>query len=250
MKNKYRLTTFAAIVITTSTASAGQTPMTTSPTPADDMKIHSHFGGDWLSDIGVGAQFGTLGAGIHFDYHLPMAPVYLRLSGNYFEFSDTLDLDDIDYDGDIKLSTLGLTVNYLPFGDRGFKIIAGGYFGQNQFSGRATARDNQGAVTVGDNQYVFGPADSIIGTASFNTFTPYVGIGWDWVFGPNDNYVFGIEAGVRFMGSADVTLRGTGQFAEGQPAFADLNAEQRNFEQDIEDYKYYPVLNLSFTYRF
>lgn len=214
---------------------------TAAPSP-----IQSTAEGDWACGLGAGFQLGTQGAGLHLTYSLN-ENFYLSLEGNYMEYNHTFNIDDVDYDGELNMSNLGLTGNYLPFGS-GFRVTGGVFFGQNDLNGTASGAGQ--VVEVNDINYTLGAGDSLHGSAGWNNCTPYLGVGWDWALGAEQNFILGLDLGVLYMGSADATLTGTGIFAAGGSAAADLQAEADTFENDVEDYKFYPVLKLSLTYRF
>jgi len=88
------------------------------------------------------------------------------------------------------------------------------------------------------------------GNVDFNSIAPYLGIGWGNPFGSGGNWSFSCDLGVVFQGSPNVSLAADGQFAD-DPAFqANLEAERRDLEDELDSYKYYPVVSLGVTYRF
>jgi hypothetical protein len=226
--------------MTSTTVRAGElAPAETAPPPSTEP---SAFDGRF----GAGAQVGFQGIGLHARYDLT-GWCYLRLEGNYFEYDDSFDADGIDYDGELDLSNLGLTANFLPFAN-GFRITAGGYFGNNEFTG--IARGAGTSLDIGDTDYVLNPGDSVTGTIEYNSFNPYLGVGWDFVFGSGSNFVFGIDVGVLYLGEPEADLSAAGGITR-IPGFADdLRREETLVEDDVSDWEFAPVLKLSFTYRF
>ncbi|MCX6879618.1 MAG: hypothetical protein NTW21_38305 [Verrucomicrobia bacterium] len=223
------------------TVSAGVTAPELVPSP-----IQPTSQGDWMAGLGAGVQVGTQGVGIHLSYNITPS-FYLQLEGNYFDYNKTLNIADVDYESDLDLSNLGLTVNYLPFENSGFRITAGAFFANNEISCTATGAGQQ--VSLNNVDYTLGANDSLVGAIDYGTFNPYIGVGWDWVLGADRNFVIGLDVGVSYLGEPDATLTGTGLLGTSAAA-NDLAAEQAAFQDDVEGYKFYPVVKVSFTYRF
>jgi hypothetical protein len=55
---------------------------------------------------------------------------------------------------------------------------------------------------------------------------------------------------VAFIGSPDVDLSATGPIASNPDFMANLAEEEREINNDLEDFKFYPVLCMSLFYRF
>ncbi len=208
--------------------------------------IQSATQSDWIGGVGIGTQLGTQGAGIHLSYNLTQS-LYFKVEGNYFKYNDSLEIDSVDYDGDLDLSNLGITANYLPFDGYGFRITAGAFFSNNEFNGRASGAGE--TVEIDDIDYLLGTGDALRGSVEYNSFNPYIGIGWDWAFGASQNFIFGLEVGVSYFGDPESTLTVEGGLADLVPV-AGLEAERQSFQDDAEDYKFFPVVKISLTYRF
>ncbi len=194
---------------------------------------------------GIGAQVGVQGVGLHLRRDI-IRQLYLKVEGNYFEYDDTIEIDDVDYDGKLDLSNVGLTLNYLPFQSSGFRITAGAYYGNNSFEGRGTSSEEK-FVKIDDTEYLLkGTNRYVSGSVEYDSVSPYFGLGWDWSLGARDNCVIGLDLGVLYMGDPSVSYKTNipGVTAE------QIKAETRDIESDIDDYKFLPVVKLSFTYRF
>lgn len=203
-------------------------------------------GDDWCAQWGLGIQAGTQGAGLHLRYDLNPS-LYFKLEGNYMGWKDEIEVDDITYKGDLDFGNIGLTANYLPFAGYGFRLTAGAFFGKNEFDGESTST---GTLELNGTTYPITSADKLMGTVEYDTFNPYLGIGWDWALGEKKNFIIGLDAGVSYLGEPTTTLTATGTLATIPGITADLDAERIAFQDDLEDFQFYPVLKLSFTYRF
>ncbi len=61
----------------------------------------------------------------------------------------------------------------------------------------------------------------------------------------------GLEAGVMFQGAAKLTMTSTGGTLSNDPDFrAELDNERAQAEDEVSDYKLWPVMQLHFAYRF
>jgi len=216
---------------------------TYAPPPATPSTVSST--GDWTSAWGVGAQIGIQGAGIHLRYDLNPS-FYLRLEGNLIGMDDEFTVEDVDFSGDIDFSNLGLTINYLPFANSGFRITAGAFFGQNEANGRGEG----GTAEFNGHYYTLSANDTVQASLEYDSFNPYLGIGWDWTFGAENNFVLGLDLGVAYMGNPEITVNSTGIYANNAAFNADVAQYQKDAEDFLEDWQFLPVVKLSFTWRF
>lgn len=201
--------------------------------------------GSTLSErLGYGAQFGVQGAGLHLRYDAA-EQFYIRLDTNYLQYDDSFEVDDIDYTGELDFSNVGLLANWLPFSNIGLRITGGAFVGPLQLDGSAGGVGN--TIDINGTNYLLGANDQLNTSIEYNTVNPYLGIGWDFAFGAEKNWVLGIDLGVLYMGEPDVSLVGTGALAA---ATADINAELDSIREDLEDYNFLPVVKIGLTYRF
>src|SRR5262245_25666566 len=90
--------------------------------------------GEWT----LGVSGGTLGVGPELAYRFK--PHFgLRANAGFFSHSDTDELDDIEYDADLKLNSYGAMLDWYPMGG-GFRISIGGRVNNNEIDleGRPT----------------------------------------------------------------------------------------------------------------
>ena len=94
-----------------------------------------------------------------------------------------------------------------------------------------------------------GQVGTLTSTTSFDSIAPYVGLGFDFeLFGKAG---LNFDLGVLLQGDPDVTLVAVGGTAEGTQLLNDaLFAERQELEDDMSDFKAYPVISLSFVYNF
>jgi len=190
--------------------------------------------------VGVGTQGFNAEVGVDFGEQFG-----IRASGNYFSMSHDVDGDDVNYDGDLRLQSLGLLADFYPF-QTGFRFSGGAYLNRNKVDITATPTDN---VEIGGTTYTPAQLGTLDGRIKFNDISPYGGIGYTSSrYEPGLSFV--VDAGVMFQGGSDVTLTANGS-ANTIPGFADdLEQERQDIKDDVDDFKYYPVLRVGIAYRF
>ena len=88
------------------------------------------------------------------------------------------------------------------------------------------------------------------GNIDFNEVAPYVGLGWGTPFGKEARWTIMFDAGVMFQGSPNVDLSANGTLANNSAFAADLEREKNNLKDDLDTYRFYPVVSLGLAYRF
>ena len=198
------------------------------------------------SGVGFGGTLGTTGVGAEVKY-TPDSRLMLRGSYQVLNFESTLDIDDIEYDGDVDADTFGGFVDLAPFGN-GFIVSGGAYVGDKVVDLVATPSSN---VEIGGMDFTPEQVGTLDARAEFDNVAPYLGIGYDGYLNPRREWSFNARAGVLFAGSADVSLLSVnGEFSDNPLFVQELRREVEQIEEDIEDYKYYPVVTVGVTRRF
>lgn len=198
------------------------------------------------AQIAVGAGIGTTGGTV--EAQIQLAPfVQIRGGYNYFEYSVDDTYDDIDYEGDLDLTTGGAFVDLRPFGNS-FIITGGAYFGGKTLG--LSALPGQ-TYEIGGNTYSAAQVGTLAADVDLEDNAPFVGLGWDSTFQGNGNVGFKFIAGAMFTGSPQVNLSSTGGTLSNDPTFqAQLTQEEQNLQEDIDDFEIYPVVQAGLTLRF
>lgn len=215
------------------------------------------------TQFGVGVGAGTLGIG-------PEGAVsvtkYSNVSGgfNFFDYSDSFTKDGIGYAGKLKLRSVRLTWDqYFPH-TSGFHVSAGALvYNGNSGSAAASVPGGQ-AFSLGGTTFYSSTADPVSGNGalSMRAFAPMVLVGFGNLL-PRGRRHFGIsfEAGVVFQGSPSAKLNLGGSSCFGSPAGAcvdsatnsivqaDVTAEQNKLNNDLNPFKYYPVISIGFSWK-
>lgn len=192
----------------------------------------------------IGASVGTPGIGLELGYDLNDT-FGLRANGNWFSMSKDVESDGVNYNGKLKLFSMGLLGDFYMF-DSGFRLTGGAYYNDNHVNLTATPTGN---VTIGSTVYTPAQVGTLTGSADFNEFTPYAGIGYTSNRGnPGLSFVF--DAGVMFQGRPDVTLAGNGAITSTPGFQSDLERERQEIADDLKWTRFYPAVRLGVAYRF
>lgn len=170
-----------------------------------------------------------------------------RAGANYLTFDETIDVDQISYDGDLDFSGFGAFVDVHPFGGS-FFVTGGAYAGDKSIDLLATSD-----VSVEIGGLTFTPAEygRLEVDVAFDDVAPFVGAGFDTTFQGDGNWGFHILAGAALFGSGDVTLEAVGGTLSNDPILqAELAREIQDIEDEIEDYELWPVVQIGLSYRF
>jgi hypothetical protein len=173
-------------------------------------------------NFGIGVKAGTLGIGVEGTWR-PLPYLDLRAGANQYDYSDSGIYTGINYDAEINLDSYYVTGN-LSFPLSPFRLTGGLYSNGNEFN--ASSGDNGAIIIIGGDPY---PAVdfTVLGKVGMN-----------------------LDFGVLWQGSPQVSMATDGLLA-GDPVFeASLDAERAELENDLGDYKAWPVVSLGFVFNF
>ena len=200
------------------------------------------------ADFGIGLKAGTLGVGVEGRWRaLPWLDV--RLGANSFEHDDTGLQAGISYDAIFQLETAYATGN-IRFPLSPFRVTAGVFSNGNEFS--MTSNDISDSYVIGEEEFDAGDVGTLQSVTSFDSVAPYVGVGYDFeVLG---KVGMNLDFGVLLQGDPSVTLEATG-LADAPSDIRDrlqpaLDAESIELEEEMSDFKAWPVISLGFIYNF
>jgi hypothetical protein len=201
------------------------------------------------ADVGVLLKGGTLGAGV--DVTKGVSESFgIRLQGNGLSYEDEFTESDVEYDGDIDLRSAGLLLDWHPFSGV-FRISAGGYWNGNEVS--ATGRPTGGTFEINGVTYPASAVGTLDGKIDFDSFAPYLGIGFGSAPKAKGGLSFSLDLGVLYQGEPNVSL--TAVCGPIPPAScaqlqSDVAAEEAELREAVKDYKFYPVISIGIGYRF
>lgn len=201
--------------------------------------------------LAVTADIGTTGAGLHV-----VVPMETRLNGrfgmNYFKHDFDKRSGLVDYHLDGKLQTFDLLFDWYlrPEGD--FRLTGGIMYNGSRFN--ATGKPSvDGVFTFNGVQYGGSDIGTLEGDVTFRRAAPYLGIGWGNALNPNKRWNFSADLGAFYQGKATVNLIPFGCVTSATicaQLARDVALEEVRLAGEASDYKVYPVLRASVSYRF
>ncbi len=214
-----------------------------------------------LSKIGIGVKFSTLGAGI--EVATPLAgKLNLRGGFNIFRYSRAITNNGIVYTGNLHFQSAEAHLDWFPFG--GFHVSPGLlFYNGNSVSATAAVPGGQ-SFTLGGTQYLSDPAVPVTGTGTldFVKVAPSIMVGVGNLIPRNGrHYSFLFEVGGAYQGSARVALNFTGNvcdptgticrsIASDSTVQANIAAQQTKIKNDINPYRFFPVISGGIGFNF
>lgn len=204
------------------------------PVTAEELRVT---GGITAGTLGFGPE---LGLRLSDTIGLRANATFLR--GDIAEID--ADSDDIGFEGPLRLRSGGAMADVYPIGG-GFRLSAG-----MRLSGsKATMRDMPTTnVTMGARTVKAAQAAKLRADYRVREWAPALTFGYAGEL--RSRLMLGFEAGMLFHGAPRIrNLRsqgGTDKFG----LAADFDRERMLIENDIDDYKFYPVIQASLGYRF
>ncbi len=204
------------------------------------------FYGAGCTDTGkyaVSGKASTLGLGGEFTGAVT-SNINARIGFNKLDFDfDDKEIDDIEYDLDIDFSSYSALVDGYAFNDS-FRISGGIISMDHEFEMDARPTNNE---RIGDNIYTPTEIGTLFGSIEIDQLAPYVGIGWGNPLTHSRRWGFTCDFGVAFINPPDVSLSAT-RTTSGLEE--DLAKERDEIEDDMDKFKFYPVIAINFFYRF
>jgi hypothetical protein len=205
--------------------------------------------GEAQAQLAIGGGIGTTGGKIEAEYQT-IPGLVVRGGYNYFEYGD-IDgtYDNVHYTGDLKLSTLGAFLDWHPFGGS-FMLTGGAYIGDKKLE---LDSSQSSTYTIGGQTFTSAQTGTLHFKGELEKTAPFVGLGWDTTYAGDGHWGFKFIAGAMFTGKPDVHISSVGgvrtptQDAAFQQAILDA---QSDAQDDVNDYKVYPVVEAGLTYRF
>lgn len=200
----------------------------------------------------IALNFGLQGIGLDYGYKLNDK---FSLRGGFMTLPISITDFDYEFDGtqtavnaNVNFTHISVKADYYPFKNSSFKLIAGfGYFLNNKADATIILTENiyfgEDGDGDGNGDFVFTPDD--IGRIDigldWTDFNPYFGIGFGRTV-PNKSVGFGIDLGMFYMGSPDVSVIATGMLE-------DTSEEEAELEENLSEYAWLPQLNFRLSFR-
>lgn len=195
--------------------------------------------------LAISGKAGTLGLGGELTTGIT-SNVNARIGLNTLDFDYDDEFDDVEYDVELDFSSFSALVDWYLF-DSSFRISGGLISMDHILNLDATPTTNK---EVGGTLYTPSEIGTLSGDAEIDGVAPYVGIGWGNPMDPDKRWGFYCDLGVAFTESPDVSLTANGTLASDPTFQANLAKERKDIEDDLEPFKFYPVLSLGLYFRF
>jgi hypothetical protein len=175
---------------------------------------------DWTG-FSLGGGLGTLGFQAEAAYYL-LDWLNIRGGAHIFSLTYKDTIDGVDYDFDIGFNGFGLMLDFYPGQKRGMRLTLGGSFNDHSV-------DVKGKARVGGKTYK--------GTADYDSFAPYLGLGFGNPVQPDSAITFTFDIGFMIQGY-DLSIP-----KDAEPVRDDI-------EDFLDKLELYPVIMFGLHYHF
>lgn len=201
------------------------------------------------ADIAVAGKIGTLGVGA--EVTTALAPAWnARFGLNAASWDHNTTRSDVRYDADLRLRSFTALADWHPLQDN-FRISAGLTYNGNEVKLRGRPSGN---VTIGTTTFTPAEIGRLDGKLDFKKAAPYFGIGWGNALAKERTWSFTADLGVLYQQKPRVSLSATCGTALSAPRCAELQTEtaieRQQLQDDVSDYRWYPVVSVGVSYRF
>jgi hypothetical protein len=202
--------------------------------------------------------------GIGADIALPVTRrTNARIGANLFNYNATFNKDDIAYKGSLALQSAHALFDFFPFRG-GFHLSPGVMlYNGNNVNANASVPGNQ-TFTLNNVEYLSNPANPLTGTGKLTTSAaaPMFLLGYGNLVPRSHRHVtYSIEGGFAYQGTPNATLNFGGTVCNpSAPNYcisvadptvqSNIQAEQTKIKNDVEPFKFYPVLSFGMGYKF
>jgi hypothetical protein len=196
--------------------------------------------------VGAGAGFGTLGWGLTV---AAGSPEHLQVRGvyNFGNLTINTTQDEIDYEADIELSTMGLILDFYPGGSY-FRLSAGWLLNNSDYTGWARPSDSE---TIGDQTYTPEEIGTLRARIDVGDSAPFLGIGFGNPLDPDGRWKVIADIGILIHPDVTLELEADGIVGDDPDFQEDLEQERRDIEEEIvSNLRIYPVVSVGVTFRF
>ena len=213
------------------------------------------------SHVGIGVKISTLGAGI--ETAVPLAAkANLRGGVNFFQYNRAIINDGIHYAGQLQFRSAEAHFDFYPFG--GFHVSPGVlFYNGNQLTASASVPGGQN-FTLNGTAYQSDSTNPVTGTGKldFVKVSPSIMMGFgNLIPRSGRHYSFLFEVGGAYQGSARVALNLTGNVcdtsgnncrsvASDPTVQANVQAQQQKIRNDINPYRFFPIVSLGVGFNF
>ena len=199
------------------------------------------------ADVGVLLKAGTLGAGLDVSKGISET-LALRLQANALSYDEDITESDVEYKAELDLRSAGVLLDWHPFSGV-FRVSGGAYWNGNEAS--ATGRPTGGTYEINGTTYASAEIGSLNGQVDFPSVAPYLGLGFGSAPKAGSGLSFSFDVGVLYQREPNVALSvACGTTARCAQLQSDVAAEAVSLQDELKDFKFYPVVSFGIGYRF
>ncbi|GAB2694495.1 hypothetical protein GCM10027037_17510 [Mucilaginibacter koreensis] len=191
---------------------------------------------------GIQLNVGTQGIGL--EYHYGIVPKLALRGGvdvvpvaikNVFEFSDFNSTSDLD----ARFTNIHILADYTPFtGAKWFRLVGGlAYFAKAKGTLDVKPTDS---YKYGEIQLTPEQVGQVKFTADWQGVAPYAGLGFFRMF-PQKKFNVNLDLGTYYLKQPKAHVSGTGSL-QGN------SSQTAQFQENIKDYRWLPVVQINFNY--
>ncbi len=190
------------------------------------------------AQVGVGVRAGTTGLGA--DLAIAVSPnIVLRGGLGIQPVNPSLILSGIDFAVNLPGSFAQAGIELFPSGG-GFRIGGGVLYKKDGISINGTFTESQ---EIGGTTYTPQQLGTITGTATTaKKYAPYAMIGFGKI--ASSGIGLFLDLGAAFVGESTLTVSNNGTFKDNAQFKQDLEEERASWEDDLNKYKIYPMVNI------
>ena len=190
------------------------------------------------AQIGIGGRVGSTGLGA--DLGLGLSPGLMLRGGIGIQpVNPSATLSGIDFELNLPSSFIQGGIELFP-GGGGFRIAGGILYKPDDITMSGTFNSDQ---QIGNAHYTPAQIGTITGTAtSARSMAPYGMIGFGRIASKGIGLY--LDLGAAFVGEYTLTVTSNGQYKTNATFMADLDRQKAKWEDDLNKYKIYPMVNL------
>lgn len=227
------------------TSPAADPDESTEPAKAAD---NEEMGKDSKSGIGLTARIGTLGYGAELNFGSSDS-FSARIGLNAYTYKYNATSSEVNYDFKLQLQTVSALADWYPFAGR-FRTSGGLFYNNNKAT--LNAVPGAGGYTINGVPYTSAQVGSMQGSLAFNKAAPYIGIGWGNPVAKDKGWGMTSDFGVLLQGSPKTSLVvtcGTLTAPDCATLQANADAENAQLQNDLSNFKFWPVVSIGISYQ-
>lgn len=164
---------------------------------------------------------------------------------------EEIKLDDVKYDTDFQGVSGSVFADLYPW-KKSFRLSFGAIVSGGRADLEVSAENDE--LKIGDNVY---PADQVLflgGRTTGSGIAPYFGVGWGNPVGRRKRWTITCDLGLTYRPSTHLILLGELDPSADEDMEArfreDLRLERERLEDDLNDWRWFPVARVGFSWRF